>query len=322
MCSNSERPWTRSTCIVLPLLLFVLPACDDPASDEKGDAVYSAVVNDPDRVLEGTDLVFTINRSVDLSKASTVAYEFSGDATFGEDYEDPNDRKVTFASGQASAEIRLETLLDQDTEEQESVVLTLVSASDGNKDSNSTEATGFIRDAGSSCIGPEGTTVFIDFDDITGEHGPTAGDATRLSDGYYGFIWGDWWARDDIMRPQDEGQEPGRGWFDGIVSKPNAIYPNFGAQPGFVSVITRSGPFMLKSFYLSALSKDGLPVTLRFRDRSGSIVSEETYSVSRGEKAFIEPDMDSIAGHCIYTITFNQPVLGSSFIIDDMTLVY
>lgn len=313
----------RSVAIALAASLLFLSACDDPASSNDGDAIYSVVVNEPERAIEGTDLVFTISRSVDLTQESTVSYRFSGDATYDEDFEDPNGLSVSFAAGQASAEIRLETLMDQETEEEESVVLTLTRASDGNPDPDGREATGHIRDAGTSCIGPAGRTVFIDFDDIAGEHSPTAGDATRISDGYKGFIWGDWWARDNIMRPQYEGREPLYGWFDGIVSAPNAIYPSFGAQPGSVSVITRSEPFILKSFYMSALGYNGsLPVTLRYRDRNGSIVAEETFSVERAEKAFIEPDMESIGGHCIYTITFNQPVLGASFIIDDMTIVH
>ena len=301
---------------------MMLSGCDDPASDDNGDAVYWVEVKEPERVLEGTDLTFVIRREVDQSNQSTVSYAFSGDATYGEDFTDPNDLAVSFEPGQTSAEIILETLNDDETEEEESVVITLTRASDGRIEPEGKEATGYIRDGGPSCAGPEGNVLFVDFDDISTDHSAGAGSGTRLRDGYHGFIWGDWWARDDVMRSQDEGKEPEYGWFAGIVSNPNAIYPSFGAQPGSVSVIARDEPFVLKSFYLSALGIDEpLPITVRYRSRDGHVFGEETFVVSRGEKAFIEPDTDIMYAHCLGTISFNQPVLGASFIIDDMTFI-
>jgi len=297
-------------------VVLIAISCDDNPGGNKGNAIYSVDVNDPVRVLEGFNLVFTVTRSVDTSNESTVSYRLTGEATYGEDYIDLNARSISFTPGQTTAEIVLETLVDDETEEEESVILTLTSATDGTIDPNSSEAVGYIRDGIPSCVGPDGNVLFIDFDDIE------VPGASRLQDGYYGFIWGDWWVKDDIMRSQDEGNEPQRGWFDGIVSNPNAIYPSFGAQPRSVSVIMRNEPFVLQSFYMSSLSYDELPVTLQYRDSGGNIVGEETFVVSRGEKAFIEPDVNIMYVHCLTTITFNQPQLGASFIIDDMTFIY
>jgi len=300
---------------ILMVVIFAL-SCDNPADNgNPGDAIYSVEVNEPDRVIEGTNLVFTITRSIDTSNESTLSYSFSGEATYGEDYIDPNNLSVSFDRGQTTAEIILETIEDDETEEEESVILTLTHASDGTFDPNSSESTGYIRDAIPSCIGPEGNTLFINFDDIDKPG------SNRIEDGYHGFVWGDFWSRDNINR--DPQREPAYGWFDGIVSNPNAIYPSFGAQPGSVSVITRNEPFVLKSFYMSALGiNEPLPVTLRYRDNKGNTIGEETFVVSRGQKAFIEPDTDIMYSKCMYTITFNQPVLGASFIIDDMTFIH
>ena len=314
----------RPVMLLMIGIFFLLQGCDDNPVD-KGDAVYAVEVNEPVRVLEGRDLVFTITRSVDLSQESMVSYNLTGEATYGEDYTDPNDRSVSFSAGQSSVEVRLETIVDQEPEEEESVILTLVNATDGEIDPNFREATGYIRDGSGTCVGPAGNVLFVDFDDITTDnpYDTGAGDATRLWDGYQGFIWGDWWARDDRFRSQDEGREPLYGWFDGIVSPPNAIYPSWGAQPGSISVIARNEPFALKSFYMSALGiNDPLPVTLLYRDFGGGIFGQETFTVSRGEKAFIEPDMDIMFLHCLRAISFTQPVLGASFIIDDMTFIH
>lgn len=305
-------------------LLVAISCSDNLGSNSTGNAIYSVEINEPVRVIEGdgTDLVFTITRSEDISNESTVSYMLSGDATHGEDYDDLNGFTVSFNPQQIAKDVVLETLGDDETEEEESVILTLTRASDGAFDPDASDATGYIRDGASSCVGPDGDVLFIDFDDIT-PYETGAGDATRLSDGYHGFVWGDWWARDDVMRSQDEGKEPSYGWFVGIVSSPNAIYPSFGAQPQSVSVITRDEPFVLQSFYMSALGTDDvLPVTLLYLDKGGTVIGEETFSVSRGEKAFIEPDTEIMYAKCLYTITFNQPVLGSSFIIDDMTFVH
>lgn len=309
----------------LPFAVAALPllqGCSDSPVDN-GDAIYAVEVDEPIRVLEGTDLVFTITRTVDLSKESTVLYNFSGEATSGEDFVDPNSGSASFSSGQSSMKIRLETIRDDETEEEESVEITLLRASDGKIDPGLQRATGYIRDGIPSCVGPQAANVFIDFDDIRSASGTAAGagSGTRLADGYHGFTWGDWWAKDDVSRSQDEGQEPGRGWYNGIVSAPNAIYPSFGAQPGSVSVIASSEPFILKSFYMSALSTDNLPVTLRYRGANGNIVGQETFTVSRGAKVLIQPNADIMAVNCLSTVSFTQPTLGASFIIDDMTLV-
>jgi len=308
------------------LVLFFQACADTPSGSSRGNAIYSVEANEPIRVIEGegTNLMFTVTRSEDLSNESIVLYMLAGEATYGEDYDDLNSRTVSFTPGQTTAEINLEPLRDDETEEEESVVLTLTNASDGTLDPNSSEATGYIRDGVPSCVGPNGDVLFIDFDDISyGEGISGAGDATRIEDGYHGFIWGDWWARDDVKRSQDEGREPRYGWFDGIVSKPNAIYPSFGAQPQSISVIKRDEPFVLQSFYMSALgTDDALPVTLQYRDKGGSVIGEQTFVVSRGEKALIKPDTDIMYAKCLSTISFNQPVLGASFIIDDMTFVY
>lgn len=309
---------------LIGLVLFFQACSDNPGGNSKGNALYSAEVNEPVRVIEGdgTNLVFTVTRKEDISNESTVSYMLSGEATYGEDYDDLNTRTVSFTPGQTTAKINLEPLGDDETEEEESVVLTLTNASDGTFDPNSSEATGYIRDGIPSCVGPNGEVLFINFDDIK-PYASGAGDATRLSDGYHGFIWGDWWARDDVKRSQDEGKEPGYEWFAGIVSKPNAIYPSFGAQPGYISVIQREEPFVLQSFYMSALgTDDDLPVTLEYRDKGGNVIGEQTFVVSRGEKAFIEPDTNIMYAKCLSTISFNQPVLGASFIIDDMTFVH
>ncbi|MCC5905036.1 MAG: hypothetical protein JJU13_02400 [Balneolaceae bacterium] len=302
--------------VIFTAALFTFSCSDNLGDSNKGNAIYSVEVKEPIRVLEGTDLVFIVTRSTDTSNESTVSYSLSGEATYAVDYIDPNALSISFTPGQTTAEIVLETLEDDETEEEESVILTLTGATDGTIDPNSSEATGYIRDGIPSCVGPDGNVLFIDFDDIE------VPGSSRLQDGYHGFIWGDWWVKDDIMRSQDEGNEPQRGWFDGIVSNPNAIYPSFGAQPRSVSVIMRNEPFVLKSFYMSALSYDELPVTLEYRDKGGNIVGEETFVVSRREKALIEPDVNIMYVYCLTTITFNQPQLGASFIIDDMTFIY
>ncbi len=313
----------RGPRLLAAVTFLALQGCEESPVDN-GNAIYAIEVNDPERVLEGTDLVFTITRSVDLSKESTVMYDFAGEATFGEDYDDPNGGSISFSAGQSTMEIRLETLRDDETEEEETLEVILLRASDGGVDPNLRMATGYIRDGIPSCSGPEARTVFINFDDIQSPLPgvPAAGSGTRLQDGYRGFIWGDWWARDDVMRSQDEGQEPGRGWQAGMTSTPNAIYPSFGAQPGSVSVIAKNEPFILKSFYMSALSTDNLPVTLRYRDATGAEVGQETFIVSRGSKTLIQPDINIMSVNCLSTVSFTQPTLGASFIIDDMTLVY
>ncbi len=314
--TNGPAICIRQLLVFFMAVLFAVSCDDNPGDSNKGNAIYSVEINEPIRVLEGFNLVFTVTRSVDTSNESTVSYRFSGEATYGEDYIDPNARSISFTPGQTTAEIILETIVDDETEEEESVILTLLNATDGSIDPDLSVATGYIRDGIPSCVGPDGNVVFINFDDIT------IPGSSRLQDGYYGFIWGDWWVRDDIFRSQDEGNEPERGWFDGIVSKPNAIYPSFGAQPRSVSVIMRSEPFVLQSFYMSSLGYDDLPVTLQYRDKGGNIIGEETFVVSRGEKAFIEPDVNIMYVHCLTTITFNQPQLSASFIIDDMTFIY
>lgn len=312
--THSKSNTAKRLLAILTMVFFAISCSDNLSDNHKGDAVYSVEVNEPVRVIEGTNLVFTVTRSVDTSNESIVSYLLSGEATYGEDYIDLNALSISFTPGQTTAEIVLETLVDDETEEEESVVLTLVDASDGKIDPNSSEAIGYIRDGYPACIGPDGTTLFIDFDDFdlsnTG--------AQRLQDGYHGFIWGDWWVRRRIA----DHLQPERGWNEGIVSEPNAIYPHFGAQPGHVSVIRRNEPFVLKSFYLSSQSSDELPITLRYRDTGGTIVGQETFIVSRGEKALIEPDVNIMYVHCLNTVSFTQPQLGASFVIDDMTFIY
>ena len=322
--SNSEVAVLATITAVSDGGLVRVPAVtadQDSDGGASGDAIYTVTIEEPDRVIEGeNDLVFTVTRSGNTSEVSTVTYWLSGEATFEEDYIDLNFLSISFAPGQTTASIILVTLSDDETEEEEDVVLTLTSATDGVIDPNAGEAIGYIRDGGFGCVGPDGEIIFIDFDELALDPNLHS-DTVILRDGYHGFIWGDWRAKDNIIRSQDEGKEPAYGWFDGIVSDAFAIYPNFGAQPGSVSVIAREEPFVLQSFYMSALAIDDLPVTLQYRDKNGSIVGSETFYVDRGEKKLIEPDQDIMYANCITYITFNQPQLGASFVIDDMTFI-
>ena len=94
-------------------------------------ALYSVAFTHP--TLEGTppgaggDLVFTVSRTA-TSEAEDVAYALGGTATAGSDYTVPSGT-VSFAIGQATAEIHIAITPDATIEPTESVSVTLTGAS-------------------------------------------------------------------------------------------------------------------------------------------------------------------------------------------------
>ena len=110
-------------------------------------ALYSVVFTHP--TLEGTppgaggDLVFTVSRTA-TSEAENVAYTLGGTATAGSDYTVPSGT-VSFAIGQATAEIHIAITPDATIESNESVSVTLAAASgDGFINPNAATALGTI----------------------------------------------------------------------------------------------------------------------------------------------------------------------------------
>ena len=110
-------------------------------------ALYSVVFTHP--TLEGTppgaggDLVFTVSRTA-TSEAEDVAYTLGGTATAGSDYTVPSGT-VSFAIGQATAEIHISVTPDATIESNESVSVTLAAASgDGFINPNAATALGTI----------------------------------------------------------------------------------------------------------------------------------------------------------------------------------
>ena len=109
-------------------------------------ALYS-VVTLP--TLEGTppgsggELVFTVSRTA-TSEAENVAYTLGGTATAGSDYTAPSGT-VSFAIGQATAEIHISITPDATIEPSETVIVTLTAASgDGFINPNAATASGTI----------------------------------------------------------------------------------------------------------------------------------------------------------------------------------
>ena len=159
-------------------------------------ALYSVVFTVPR--LEGTppgaggELVFTVSRTA-TSEAENVAYTLGGTATAGSDYTVPSGT-VSFAIGQATAEIHISITPDATIEPSESVSVTLTGAS----------GDGFINPAAAIASG-----------------------AIVNDDGSTRDFNGD--GKADILLQNDDGT-PGVWFMDGTTVTGAAALPNLGSD--------------------------------------------------------------------------------------------
>lgn len=115
--------------------------------DGRAASVFS--VASAGSVVEGSDLVYTVTRTGDISQAATVAYTVSGPA--------PEDQagsagSVSFAPRSATAEIRVATLANNQSESVKSLAVQLTDVTSGqgtiSADPAEASATGIVADNG------------------------------------------------------------------------------------------------------------------------------------------------------------------------------
>jgi hypothetical protein len=105
------------------------PVVERFLTDPGETAIYSIVVDDPDTVVEGGDLSFTLFRTGDTSSEVTLRIAEFGDARWTSNFSDsPRDYvgpigQITFATGQSQVQFSVETLADQAVEGEESLSL-------------------------------------------------------------------------------------------------------------------------------------------------------------------------------------------------------